>query len=73
MLNLLVFLDHGGVFTNSPVVGEVSPAYLTAIGAGFRFYGPKNLTISLDAAFPVTSLYKQFNSSVYFRINMNLY
>ncbi|MBM3197939.1 MAG: ShlB/FhaC/HecB family hemolysin secretion/activation protein [Chlamydiae bacterium] len=73
VLNFLVFLDHGGVFTNSFVEGEFSPAYLTAVGAGFRFYGPKNLVISLDAAFPTTSLYKQFNSFVYFRINMNFY
>jgi len=69
---LLCFVDHGAVYTNGKVSGEASPAYLTSVGAGFRFYGPRNLTIGLDAAFPITSLYKQFSSFIYFRINLNL-
>ena len=73
VLQFLLFLDHGGVYTNDPVFGEASPAYATAVGTGLRFYGPKGLTINLDAAFPVTDMYKRFNSSVYIRIYTNLY
>lgn len=69
-LQLLAFCDHGGVYNNKAVPGELSPAYLTAVGAGLRFYGPHNLNISFDAAFPLTEQYKLFNSFFYVRVNM---
>jgi hemolysin activation/secretion protein len=72
-LQLLAFLDHGGVYNNSPVSGELSPAYLTSVGAGIRFYGPRDLNISFDAAFPLTNTYKQFNSILYVRVVMKLF
>jgi hemolysin activation/secretion protein len=72
VLQLLAFIDHGGVYTNTSVPSELSPAYLTSIGAGLRFYGPRNLNISFDAAFPLTNQYKLFNSTMYVRITMDL-
>lgn len=72
-LQLLAFLDHGGVYNNSPVPSEDSPAYLTSIGAGLRFYGRRNLNIGFDAAFPLTNQYKQFNSFLYIRVTMDLF
>lgn len=73
VLQILFFIDHGGVYTNDPVPSELSPAYLTSVGAGLRFYGPRNLNISFDAAFPLTNQYKQFNSTMYVRITMDLF
>ncbi|MES2200362.1 MAG: ShlB/FhaC/HecB family hemolysin secretion/activation protein [Chlamydiota bacterium] len=67
-LQLLAFLDHGGVYTNTPVPSEFSPAYLTAVGVGIRFYGPRDLNISFDVAFPLTNTYKLFNSFLYIRV-----
>lgn len=72
VLQMVVFIDHGGVYTNDAVSSEISPAYLTSIGTGLRFYGPRNLNISFDAAFPLTNQYKQFNSTMYVRITMDL-
>lgn len=72
-LQLLAFLDHGGVYNNSPVNSELSPAYITSVGAGIRFYGPRGLNISFDAAFPLTNTYKQFNSILYVRVVMKLF
>lgn len=71
ILQFLAFLDHGGVYTNAAVEGEPSPAYLTGAGAGIRFYGPKALTVSFDAGFPLTKQHTQYDSFFYVRVNMN--
>lgn len=73
VLQLLVFLDQGGIYTIDAVESEDSPAYLGSVGAGLRFYGPRNLTISFDAGFPFMSQYKQFSSILYVRINMDFF
>jgi hemolysin activation/secretion protein len=73
VLQLLVFLDQGGIYTIDPVLYEDSPAYLGSLGLGFRFYGPRNLSVSFDAGFPFMSQYKQFNSIFYVRLNMDFF
>lgn len=72
-LQLLAFLDHGAVYNNDAVYSELSPAYLTGAGVGLRFYGPKNVNFSFDAAFPLTNTYKEFNSFLYVRVIVNLF
>lgn len=72
-LQFLAFLDHGGVYTNSPVNSETSPTYLTSAGIGLRFSGPRDLNISFDVAFPLTKAEKQFNSFLYVRAVMKLF
>lgn len=71
ILQFLAFIDHAGVYTIKAVEGELPAAYLTSVGAGFRFYGPHNFSLSFDAGFPVMHQYKQFNSILYVRLNMN--
>jgi hemolysin activation/secretion protein len=71
IMQLLAFIDHGGVYTVDAVPGEKSPAYLTSVGAGLRFYGPHNLSVSFDAGFPVTGQYRGSSSIVYVRVNMD--
>ncbi len=73
VMQLLVFLDHGGIYTIEPVISEYPSAYLGSVGAGLRFYGPRNLSISFDAGFPFMSQYKQFSSILYVRINMDFF
>jgi hemolysin activation/secretion protein len=72
VMQLLTFIDHGGIYTVSPVPGELSGAYLTSVGAGLRFYGPRNLNISFDAGFPVMHQYKTVNSILYVKLSMDL-
>lgn len=71
VMQLLAFVDHGGIYTVDAVESELSPAYLTSVGAGLRFYGPRNLNISFDAGFPVMHQYKEFSSILYVRLNMD--
>ncbi len=71
IMQLLAFVDHGGVYTIQDVEGEIPAAYLTSVGAGLRFYGPHNFSLSFDAGFPVMNQYKQFSSILYVRLNMN--
>ncbi len=72
ILQLLAFVDHGGIYTVDPVFGEYSSAYLTSTGLGFRFYGPHNMSLSFDAGFPVAGgPYRQFSSILYIRFNMD--
>jgi hemolysin activation/secretion protein len=66
------FIDHGGVYTNTEVESEASPTYMTSAGAGARFYGPWNLNISFDAGFPLTNQDKQFNSILYVKVSLGL-
>jgi hemolysin activation/secretion protein len=73
VLQILLFLDQGGLYTIDPVLSEISPAYLGSVGAGFRFYGPRNLSLSFDAGFPFMSQYKQFSSILYVRLNMDFF
>lgn len=72
-LQLLTFIDHGGVYTNDPVPSEDSPTYLTSAGVGLRFYGPRGFDVSFDVAFPLTNPEKQFNSFLYLRVIINLF
>ncbi len=71
IMQLLAFVDHGGIYTIQDVVDEIPSAYLTAVGAGVRFYGPHNFSLSFDAAFPVMTQYKDYNSIFYIRLNMD--
>ncbi len=71
IMQLLAFIDHGGIYTVAPVDGELSSAYLTSVGAGLRFYGPRSFTLSFDAGFPVMQQYKDYNSIFYIRFNMD--
>lgn len=72
VLQLLAFIDHGGIYTLDSVPGEYPSAYLTSVGLGFRFYGPKNMSLSFDAGFPVQGgPYREFNSILYVRFNMD--
>lgn len=72
IFQLVGFVDHGGVYTNSPVPSELSPTYLTSIGAGVRFYGPWNLNVSFDAGFPLTDRDKLFNNMLYVKVSMGI-
>ncbi len=72
ILQLVGFLDHGGVYTNSKVESEVSPTYLTAAGAGIRFYGPWNFNVSFDAGFPLTGQYKLFDNILYVKVSLGI-
>ena len=72
IFQLVGFVDHGGVYTNGSVESEASPAYLTSVGAGFRIYGPWDLNVSFDAGFPLTNLYKQFNSIMYVKVSLGI-
>jgi hemolysin activation/secretion protein len=71
IMQLLAFVDHGGIYTVDDVDGEIPSAYLTAVGAGVRFYGPHNFSLSFDAGFPVMNQYKDYNSVFYVRLNMD--
>ena len=72
IFQLVGFVDHGGVYTNSEVESEVSPTYLTAAGAGIRFYGPWNFNVSFDAGFPLTGQYKLFNNILYVKVSLGI-
>ncbi len=72
-LQFLVFLDHGGVYSNNSVEDVLSPAYLTSTGVGLRFYGPRGVNVSFDAAFPLTNQYKDFSRFYYIRVNASLF
>lgn len=73
VLKFLVFVDHGGIYTNFPVLFEESPAYLTGAGFGLRFYGPRDMQISFDVAFPITELYKSQDPFFYVRANIGAF
>ena len=70
-MQLLAFIDHGGIYTVQSVPGELSGAYLTSVGMGLRFYGPHNLSFSFDAGFPVMNQYKNWTNILYVRLNMD--
>ncbi len=72
-LQFLVFVDQGGVYTNGSIHDVPSSAYLTSTGIGLRLYGPKNLNVSFDAAFPVSHQYKIYSSFFYIRLNMSFF
>lgn len=72
MFQLVGFVDHGGVYTNSDVESETSPTYLTSAGAGIRFYGPANLNISFDAGFPLTDQKKRFENILYVKVSLGV-
>lgn len=73
IMQLLAFVDHGGVYTVQDVIGEANGAYLTSVGAGLRFYGPRNFSLSFDAGFPVMQQYKQYSSILYVRLSMDFF
>ena len=73
VFKFLLFVDHGGIYTNAPVFLEESPAYLTGAGAGFRFYGPRSMQISFDVAYPITKQYKSQNPFFYVRANVGAF
>ena len=72
ILQLVGFVDHGGVYTNTEVESEASPTYMTSVGAGLRLFGPWNLNISFDAGFPITNQDKQFNSILYVKVSLGI-
>jgi hemolysin activation/secretion protein len=72
IFQLVGFVDHGGVYTNDEVESEVSPTYLTAVGAGIRFYGPWNFNVSFDAGFPLTDQYKLFENILYVKVTLGV-
>lgn len=72
IIQLVGFVDHGGVYTNSEVESETSPTYLTSAGAGIRFYGPWNLNVSFDAGFPITGQDRLFNSIMYVKVTLGI-
>jgi len=72
MFQLVGFVDHGGVYTNSEVESESSPTYLTSAGAGIRFYGPGNFNISFDAGFPLTDKDKLFENILYVKVSLGV-
>lgn len=80
VLQFLAFVDHGGVYTiqKENLTGGppytppgLSPSYLTSTGVGMRIYGPHQLQVSLDWAFPLTNQGKLFSNFLYFRISMS--
>jgi hemolysin activation/secretion protein len=72
VFQLVGFVDHGGVYTNSSVPSEASPTYLTSAGAGVRFYGPWNFNVSFDAGFPLTDQDKLFNNIIYLKVSIGI-
>jgi hemolysin activation/secretion protein len=72
IVQLVGFIDHGGVYTNSDVESETSPTYMTAAGAGIRVYGPWNLNVSFDAGFPLSHQDKQFSSILYVKVSLGI-
>ncbi len=72
IFQLVGFVDHGGVYTNSSVPSEASPTYLTSVGAGIRFYGPWNFNVSFDAGFPITEQYELFKNILYVKVSMGI-
>lgn len=72
IFQLVGFVDHGGVYTNSSVPSEASPTYLTSAGAGIRFYGPWNFNVSFDAGFPLTDQDKLFNNILYVKVSIGI-
>lgn len=72
IFQLVGFVDHGGVYTNSEVRSEQSPAYLTSAGAGIRFYGPWDLNISFDAGFPLTEQYELSDNILYVKVSLGV-
>lgn len=72
VFQIVGFIDHGGVYTNSDVESETSPTYLTSAGLGARFYGPWNLNISFDAGFPLSNPDKQYSSIMYVKVSLGL-
>ncbi len=72
VFQLVGFADHGGVYTNSKVHTEQSPAYLTSAGAGIRFFGPWDLNISFDAGFPLTKQYELSDNILYVKVSLGV-
>ncbi|MBI3268846.1 MAG: ShlB/FhaC/HecB family hemolysin secretion/activation protein [Planctomycetes bacterium] len=53
LLQVVAFLDHGGVSVRSPLIGQDKTRYLTGAGFGFRMGLPYNADIRLDLGWPL--------------------
>ncbi len=80
-LQLIAFVDHGGVAQNGQVTGEKNGLLLTSTGVGAHLFAPwsQNLGCNLDVAFPLTdkpqsSIPGQPTSfyTLYFRVSWQL-
>lgn len=53
MLQLALFADSAGVFTNDPQLLEVDNDYLTGCGGGIRLFLGQRFRLKFDVAFPI--------------------
>ncbi|MBX7067543.1 MAG: BamA/TamA family outer membrane protein [Parachlamydiales bacterium] len=69
-VQLLAFVDTGGVFLNGGGEDQARTIYLTGAGPGIRVFGPWNVNFSLDVGFPITTKEKTSNPFYYFKVSV---
>ncbi len=72
-LQLVFFVDHGGVFLNGGGEDQKHSIFLTSIGTGFRVYGPWGFDVSFDIGFPMTTDKKSSDNVFYFKVDWQLF
>jgi len=56
MFQLVLFYDHGGVYTNDVQAGESTSEGLSGFGTGFRFFYKDRFTFKYDIGIPVDQI-----------------